>query len=76
MMGEVCPACMAHDVYRWLVTNSDACHVLPRLDNINYNPGVFIRFREQKDAVFGDFQYFYATNVSLERCVSYLFGWW
>lgn len=48
----------------WLVTNSHACHNKPRLPNINYSPGVFVRLREQESNSFGKFQYFYVSNTT------------
>lgn len=40
---------------------------MPRLPNINYNPGVYVRFREQSNASFGKFQYFYVSNETRKQ---------
>lgn len=49
----------------WLLQADPDCHPLPRLPNINYKPGVYIRLREQNASGIGLPQYFYADNSSL-----------
>jgi len=50
----------------WLVGNAADCHPLPRLPNINYKPGVYVRIREQNvSSGLGKPQYFYADNDTL-----------
>merc|ERR1712137_1406588 len=58
----------------WLLTNAMECHSvtppptpspsppLPRQPNVNYDPGIFVRFREQTNESFGFFSYFYVSN--------------
>jgi len=61
----------------WLLVNSADCHSItppspspsptpgpprPRRPDINYNPGILVRFREQSNKSFGSFSYFYVSN--------------
>jgi len=58
----------------WLLRNPEECHAspsptpppppspaLPRRANVNYNPGVYVRFLEEKSSV-GIFSYYYVSN--------------
>lgn len=55
----------------WLVLNSSkpACHAMPRIDGVNYAPGVFIRLREQLSQTWGaadSISYFWVTNATAQ----------
>lgn len=49
----------------WLLQNAGDCHALPRLPYINYEPGVYVRIREQDGTNYsGIHQYMYVNNKS------------